>query len=154
MSEESNVKNDSELLHKIASLPGSSATRRSFLKKATAAGVLAVGIYVAPQFSTVTARRAYAGITGGSEIQTPSVVLAKNPVESGEFVVASFAGFTPFSRVTFSASGVILRAEYADASGVGNANTSINLPAGEHTFHAEDAAGLSADTPISVTAVA
>ena len=43
-----------------------SASRRNFLKKGAVAGAAAVALYVAPNMTSVTARPAYASITGGT----------------------------------------------------------------------------------------
>jgi len=59
-------------------------SRRDFLKKGAIAGAAAAAMYVAPQFSTVTAKRAYAGITGGT---TPTVT--PTPTEEPEMPIVS-----------------------------------------------------------------
>lgn len=48
-----------------------SVTRRSFLKKAGIAGAGATAAYIAPQFTTVWAKRAYAAISGATVDELP-----------------------------------------------------------------------------------
>ncbi len=60
----------------------SSISRRRFLKKSAIAGAAATALYVAPQFSTVTANRAYAQITGPGNVPRCVVLFDEDTIDN------------------------------------------------------------------------
>ena len=61
---------------------GPRITRRSFMTKGAIAGAAATALYVAPQFTTTLAQRAYAGFTGPGDICIPTWCVRKGGITS------------------------------------------------------------------------